>query len=79
VTHAHDDAIGGIDSLIENGIEVFATYLTVNEADIDKWRESVKKVSEKYDDVEIVIPGHGLFGNDELIKHTIKLLEMDSR
>ncbi len=33
VTHAHDDRIGGIDILLENKIDVWATELTIKEAE----------------------------------------------
>ena len=46
-----------------------------DDANVIEWKESVKKIEVKYDDVKIVVPGHGLFGNNELIEHTINLIE----
>lgn len=143
ITHAHADRIGGIDTLLENKIDVRSTKLTVIEAEkygfqkpkpsldtepninfgninlevfypgeghtIDNitvwfpqykvlfggcliksldtkdkgntseantvmWPASVEKVLEKYPDAEVVIPGHGEWGNLDLIRHTIDLV-----
>jgi metallo-beta-lactamase class B len=143
ITHAHEDRIGGIDTLIENKVDVRSSSLTVKEAEkngfkkpepkldsdpkiafgnismdvlypgeghtvdnitvwfpqykvlfggclikslesdnigniadanIKQWPFSVKKVLEKYPDAEIVIPGHGKWGNLELVNHTLELL-----
>lgn len=143
ITHAHEDRIGGIDTLIQNKIEVRSTGLTSKEAEkngfkkpepkldsepeiafgeinmevfypgeghtvdnitvwipqykvlfggclikaldsksigntadanIKAWPFSLKKLSERYSTAEIVIPGHGSWGNLDLIKHTLELL-----
>jgi metallo-beta-lactamase class B len=142
ITHAHADRIGGIDTLLENKIDVRSTILTANEAEkynykkpnpvlnskpnisfgnikletfypgeghtkdnitvwfpqfkllfggcliksleskdlgntadanVKQWPISVKKVLDKYSDAEIVIPGHGNFGDLDLVKHTLEL------
>ncbi|MFZ5967701.1 MAG: subclass B1 metallo-beta-lactamase [Bacillota bacterium] len=144
ITHAHVDRIGGIDTLLENGIEAWSTSLTAQEAEkngfskpqpkldtdpsitmgnvdfeifypgeghsvdnitvwlpqhkvlfggciiksleskdlgsttdanIQEWPSSVEKVLEKYSDAEVVVPGHGNWGDVDLIEHTIELLE----
>lgn len=144
VTHAHADTIGGIESLLDNNIEVIATELTLNEAknndyklptrivksgeiideidvefeifypghghakdnivvwipkhktlfagciikslesktlgntddaNIYEWEKSVSQILDRFDDIEVVIPGHGLYGDSELIRHTVYLLE----
>ncbi len=143
ITHAHADRIGGIDTLLNNKIDVRSTKLTVTEAEkngyqkpeptldtqpnisfgdinlevfypgeghtVDNvtvwfpqykvlfggcliksldakdkgntseantvmWPASAKKVLEKYPDSEVVIPGHGEWGNINLIRHTIELV-----
>lgn len=142
ITHAHEDRIGGIDTLLENNIEVRSTSLTVKEAEksgfkkpqakldteskitignltletyypgeghssdnivvwfpqykvlfggciiksmestdlgstvdanIQQWPLSVKKVYDKYNNAETVIPGHGNWGKINIIKHTLDL------
>lgn len=144
ITHAHDDRIGGIDTLIEEKIDVRGTSMTAKEAEkngfkkpqavlesntkitcgdidievlypgeghtvdniivwfpqykvlfggcliksleskdigniedanIEQWPVSVKKVLEKYSDAEIVIPGHGKWGSLKLVEHTLDLLK----
>ncbi len=65
ITHAHDDRIGGIDTLLENKIDVRSTRLTVKEAE----KNGYKKPEPKLDfdskikvgniDVEILYPGEG--------------------
>lgn len=44
------------------------------DANMKEWPKSVEKVLERYKDVEIVIPGHGNWGDKNLLNHTIKLL-----
>ncbi len=143
ITHAHADRIGGIDTLLDNKINVRSTKLTVIEAEksgfqkpeptldhepnikfgninlevfypgeghsVDNvtvwfpqykvlfggcliksldakdkgntseantlmWPASADKVLEKYPDAQVVIPGHGEWGNLDLIRHTIELV-----
>ena len=47
---------------------------TQSDADYDKWPESAETLLKKYSDARIVIPGHGLWGGLDLIRHTITLL-----
>ena len=44
------------------------------DADIKSWPGTIEKLIEKYKNVEIVIPGHGLWGGPELLKHARELL-----
>jgi len=144
ITHAHEDRIGGIDTLLENKIDVRSTKLTAElaesqgfkkptpsldsnpnikvgdvnfevfypgeghtadnivvwipegkvlfggciiksleskslgnttDANVEQWLASVNKILEKYQNVESVIPGHGKWGDANLIKHTQELLK----
>ncbi len=47
------------------------------DADISEWFKSAKKVLKKYSESRIVIPGHGIWGGTDLIKHTLKLLSTE--
>lgn len=46
-----------------------------DDANIIQWKESVEKIESRYKDVKVVVPGHGLIGDNELIEHTIKLID----
>ena len=48
------------------------------EASIDKWSDSVAKVLSRYPEAQIVIPGHGRFGDIRLLEHTKRLAESAS-
>ena len=45
----------------------------IEDADIIEWLKTVEKIKNKYQSVEIVIPGHGKYGGIELLDHTIEL------
>jgi len=47
----------------------------IGEAVLEDWDFTVKKVMEQYENIEVVIPGHGNYGGAELLSHTIELLE----
>ncbi|MBN1786830.1 MAG: subclass B1 metallo-beta-lactamase [Sedimentisphaerales bacterium] len=44
------------------------------DADMQQWPDSVEKVLQKYGSAEIVVPGHGDYGDISLVKYTIELL-----
>jgi len=48
-----------------------------NLADADRaaWPASLRAVMQRYPDAEIVVPGHGLHGGQELLVNTLRLLE----
>jgi len=46
------------------------------DADLAQWPRSVRMVLERYQDIRLVIPGHGAAGGSELLDHTLRLLEM---
>lgn len=144
VTHAHDDSIGGIQELLNRGIDVHSTQLTAElaqqygypspqptldanpvlkvgdtvietfypgeghskdnttvwlpkekilfggcfikalgatdlgnlaDANVDQWDDSVQKVIDKYPAAKTVIPGHGQWGDKQLLYHTIDLVK----
>jgi glyoxylase-like metal-dependent hydrolase (beta-lactamase superfamily II) len=45
------------------------------DADMKAWPTSAKKVLERYPEARIVIPGHGHWGDLDLVRHTIKVCE----
>ena len=47
----------------------------IADANLASWPETLKKVQTEYKDAKVVIPGHGAFGNLDLIKHTIQLIQ----
>ncbi len=44
------------------------------DANIEAWPASISNVMIKYSDAEHVIPGHGKWGDKELLQHTLELL-----
>ncbi|QKX06023.1 subclass B1 metallo-beta-lactamase [Aquimarina sp. TRL1] len=50
----------------------------LNDANVQEWSETVKRIASKYNEVEIVIPGHGATGNQELLQYTIELFQNSS-
>jgi len=47
----------------------------LEEANVEEWPETVKKVKMKYPKTKKIIPGHGESGGIELLDYTIKLFE----
>jgi len=47
----------------------------IDHANMKEWPESIDKVILKFPDCNIVIPGHGPYGNDRLLEHTKEILE----
>jgi len=47
----------------------------IDEAVISDWDSTLKNVTKKYINIEIVVPGHGNYGDSGLLSHTIELVE----
>jgi metallo-beta-lactamase class B len=47
----------------------------VSDADVTAWPNSVSKLLTKYEEAEVVIPGHGKWGGKSLVHHTLALLK----
>lgn len=47
----------------------------LSDANIKQWDRTLENVLKKFPEVEIVVPGHGNYGNKELIDYTINLIE----
>jgi glyoxylase-like metal-dependent hydrolase (beta-lactamase superfamily II) len=48
----------------------------IEDAYMQAWPKSVEKVQIKYEEAQVVIPGHGDWGGSELITHTIGVLNL---
>lgn len=56
--------------------ELKATGLgNLSDAAVAEWPSTIDKVMRKYPDARIVIPGHGAYGDRELLLHTRELLQ----
>ena len=78
--HTKDNIIGYFpeDNAIFGGClikEVGASKGYLGDANTSEWSETVRKIKLKYQKVEIVIPGHGKLGGNELFEYTIELFE----
>lgn len=49
----------------------------LNDANLADWSKTVSKIKAQYSDLEIVVPGHGAYGNIELLDYTIELFKID--
>ncbi len=47
----------------------------LEDANTKEWPETIRKIKEKYPDIQTVIPGHGESGGLELLDYTIELFE----
>ncbi|MEH6308297.1 subclass B1 metallo-beta-lactamase [Olivibacter sp. CPCC 100613] len=55
--------------------EVNATKGNLEDANVNDWSETVRKVKQKYPETELIIPGHGESGGQELFDYTIQLFK----
>lgn len=47
----------------------------LGDANVAAWSATVEKVKEAYPDVKVVVPGHGKYGNVQLLDYTINLFK----
>ena len=47
----------------------------IKDAVIDQWDVTIEKVKNEYKDIDYIIPEHGHYGNKDLLRHTINLVE----
>ncbi|RPD43694.1 subclass B1 metallo-beta-lactamase [Paracnuella aquatica] len=47
----------------------------LGDAKVERWSNTVQKVKAAYPDVRIVVPGHGNYGNSELLDFTMQLFK----
>ncbi len=49
----------------------------IKEADLKKWKKSLKDIQKDFKHAQYVVPGHGKTGDMKLIPHTIDLIEKE--
>ena len=47
----------------------------IRDADLDAWPGTMEKVISRFNNVPIVVPGHGSYGGPELLSHTLDLIK----
>lgn len=47
----------------------------VADADLMEWPVSIERIKQRYSEVEVIVPGHGLPGGLELLQHTANIVE----
>lgn len=78
--HTKDNVIGYFpeDKVIFGGClikEVGAGKGNLEDANLQAWPQTVLKIKQKYQNAEVVIPGHGKKGGLELLDYTIQLFQ----
>lgn len=78
--HTKDNVVGYFPSenILFGGCllkELGASEGYLGDANISAWPKTVEKVKREYPDVKIIVPGHGKYGNHELLDYTIKLFK----
>ncbi|MEP3388010.1 MAG: subclass B1 metallo-beta-lactamase [Reichenbachiella sp.] len=48
----------------------------LGDADLEEWSTTVENIKTKYPDIEIVIPGHGPSGGQDLLDYTIEMFRI---
>lgn len=48
---------------------------SLTDANLEAWPKTIKTVKDRFKTAEIVIPGHGPYGDLSLLEHTLELLE----
>ncbi len=78
--HTKDNVVGYFPS--ENVLfggclikELNASKGYLGDANVAEWSNTVERVKREFSKVSIVIPGHGKYGNSELLDYTIKLFK----
>ncbi|WP_447637211.1 CHM family subclass B1 metallo-beta-lactamase [Flavobacterium microcysteis] len=78
--HTKDNVVGYFPSenILFGGCllkELEASKGYLGDANVSAWSNTVEKVKKEYPNVKIVVPGHGKYGNHELLDYTIKLFK----
>lgn len=80
--HTRDNIIGYFpdENVVFGGClikEMDASKGNLEDANVEAWATSVRKLKANYPKAEIVIPGHGKYGGTELFDYTIELFDKD--
>ena len=80
--HTKDNVVGYFPSenILFGGClvkELQANKGYLGDANLSEWSNTVEKVKVEYPKVKIVVPGHGEYGNSELLDYTIKLFKSE--
>lgn len=78
--HTRDNVVGYFpkEKILFGGClikEVNATNGYLGDANVSEWSKTVEKIKQTYQDVRLVIPGHGEIGGRELLDYTISLFK----
>lgn len=78
--HTEDNVIGyyAEDQVVFGGClikEVGAGKGNLEDANVDDWSGTVRKIKQQFPNAKVVIPGHGQPGGTELFDYTIRLFE----
>jgi metallo-beta-lactamase class B len=78
--HTRDNVVGYFPSekILFGGClikEVGARKGYLGDANVADWSGTVRKIKKHYPSVNIVVPGHGAFGNKRLLDYTIRLFK----
>lgn len=57
--------------------ELDASKGYLGDANVEAWSGTVNRVAEYFPDVQLVIPGHGAYGDKALLDCTIQLFKQD--
>ena len=79
--HTKDNVVGYFPSenILFGGClvkELNASKGYLGDANIEEWSNTVEKVKKTYPKTKIVVPGHGEYGNQQLLDYTIKLFKV---
>lgn len=47
----------------------------LEDANVKKWSDTITRIKEQFPDIKYVVPGHGKYGDTELLNYTIKMFE----
>jgi metallo-beta-lactamase class B len=82
--HTRDNIIGYFPSekIMFGGClvkELNAGKGNLEDANVNDWSETVTKLKQKYPDIEVIIPGHGISGDKALLDYTAQLFEQGGK